>query len=495
MPDLNLQLFIPLLLRSFPSSCCHSFSSTQFYKVLQRREKEVKIQHKAVPCFLLYRHLHSSLSKSFHFLQQPDSISDSSLSVIALIFPNFSALTTLLLNSLCCLQSMKNLHEIVRFSISSSLLPFLFHWIALQRCFTGNLSAGESQSQIFILISRTMNCQRILVLVLLSLNFMCGISPSTHFLTTKQLFSSTFFVCRAASQGKIFLQQSWELRLSCASLKEINGWWELTQAVAGVAAHLSCSVLHQVLSCVPCVCSEEWQQNIPNLSRVVSSSGQCHFVKEAKINVLNPANNLWNGQSLVKAGLAQQALSCSEVTSQPGWGWAALGGTFVLPEALAPRLWVWLTRKCWRLWELLVCCAWVDHPAMSNVSGSALKVINQVNPHSPSPGHVKGPAESWHTGASLVLPPPHAPTSSSSKALLLFPESLMVLLLNSQTILLVPTGSHLVCGPCVRRIQAGRQWNRLLPEGAPDLVCYNLSSSWSHFSSQTFSDVCVDLII
>lgn len=103
-----------------------------------------------------------------------------SLSVIALIFPNFSALTTLLLNSLCCLQSMKKLHEIVRFSISSSLLPFLFHWIALQRCFTGNLSAGESQSQIFILVSRTMNCQRILVLVLLSLNFMCGISPSTQ---------------------------------------------------------------------------------------------------------------------------------------------------------------------------------------------------------------------------------------------------------------------------------------------------------------------------
>lgn len=42
-----------------------------------------------------------------------------------------------------------------------------------------------------------------------------------------------------------------------------------------------------VLSCVPCVCSEEWQQNIPSISQEVSSSGQCHFVKEAKINALN----------------------------------------------------------------------------------------------------------------------------------------------------------------------------------------------------------------
>lgn len=37
----------------------------------------------------------------------------------------------------------------------------------------------------------------------------------------------------------------------------------------------------------PCVCSEEWKQNIANISWAVSSPGQCHFVKETKMNVSN----------------------------------------------------------------------------------------------------------------------------------------------------------------------------------------------------------------
>lgn len=94
-----------------PSSCCHSFSSTQFYWVLQRRERSQSTPQSCsepfLPCFLLYQHLYSSLYKSFHFLQQPDSISDLfSVNYCRVIFQLFSYHNFLLLNSLNVLSTV-----------------------------------------------------------------------------------------------------------------------------------------------------------------------------------------------------------------------------------------------------------------------------------------------------------------------------------------------------------------------------------------------------
>lgn len=146
------------------------------------------------------------------------------------------------------------------------------------------------------------------------------------------------------------------------------------------------------------------------------------------------------------------------------------GGSSVLPQALTPGLWVWLPRKCCRLCELLVCSARVDHPAMSNVClWISLEGDEPSHCTLPSCGHHCRPCEpAW------CLPPPRAWTSSSSSSFFCFQNSCWFRFWTSKPILLVSTGSHLLCGPCLWRIQTGRQRNCLLPKGALDLVCYNL---------------------
>lgn len=91
-----------------------------------------------------------------------------------------------LLNSLNVLSTIieKELQTIVRSYISSSLIAAFYISLncscwCLWRWFTGILSAAKSQNQFIIIIFMTANCQRIVLLVLLSLNLTYCISVST----------------------------------------------------------------------------------------------------------------------------------------------------------------------------------------------------------------------------------------------------------------------------------------------------------------------------
>lgn len=174
-----------------PSSCCHSFSSTQFYKVLQRRERSQNTPQSCsepfLPCFLLYRHLYSSLYKSFHFLQQPDSISDLfSVNYCHVIFQLFSYHNFLLLNSLNVLSTVNEKNSKQLLDSLSPAVCCLFYFIELLLLVSLKMIHWESlcrrisepvlhpRFQDYELSENSGACTS------LSLNFMCGVSPLTQ---------------------------------------------------------------------------------------------------------------------------------------------------------------------------------------------------------------------------------------------------------------------------------------------------------------------------
>lgn len=49
--------------------------------------------------------------------------------------------------------------------------------------------------------------------------------------------------------------------------------------------------------------------------------------------------------------------------------------------------------------------------------------------------------------------------------------------INAVVMWFYPTGSNLICGPCLRRVQTGRKWNRLFSERITHTLRHNMTQS------------------
>lgn len=133
MPGLKLQVFIPLadiFLRSFPLPAAFPLAAHNFTRFF-KGGKEVKIHHKAALSLFFPASYCTDVStqvfiNNFTFSSSLILFQIRSLSCIALLFSNFQ-LSQLSASKLFECAVYSQLHAIVRFSISSSLLPFLFH--------------------------------------------------------------------------------------------------------------------------------------------------------------------------------------------------------------------------------------------------------------------------------------------------------------------------------------------------------------------------------